>query len=116
MENTKKIVAVAGATGRTGAQVVRELLDRREFEVRALVRSAERAAWITELGALVVEVDIASQDSVAQALSGARYVISALGSKKPFSPKEFSMTDNRFQHLRHDFSLAAIEDVLFLLC
>jgi len=88
-----QLVAVAGATGRTGSLVVKELR-RRTFSVRALVRSCSRAAWIQDAGAEVTEADIGSVDSLQTAVSGASYIISALGSKKPFSGKENNLVDN----------------------
>ena len=93
MYESQKTVAVAGATGRTGKLVVEELF-KRGYTVRALVRSAKRASWIKDKGGEIFETDIASTDSLERAVDGACCVISALGSKKPFSSKENNIVDN----------------------
>ncbi|MEI6125548.1 MAG: SDR family oxidoreductase [Pseudomonadota bacterium] len=93
MEGPNMIVAVAGATGRTGSLIVKELLQR-GYKVRALVRSAAQAAWLQEFGAEIAEADIASPDSLVRAVAGADFLISALGSRKPFSRGENNSVDN----------------------
>ncbi len=93
MEEGKKTVVVAGATGRTGKLVAEELLER-GFAVRALVRSASKASWLEREGLQLVEGDITSVESLERAIEGADFVISAIGSKKPFSGKENNRVDN----------------------
>ena len=93
MTDTPTTVAVAGATGRTGSLVVQELL-RRGFAVRALVRNPAKAFWIQDKGGEVLCVDISSRSSLEQAVEGADAIISALGSKKPFSSRENNLVDN----------------------
>ena len=93
MEASKTIVAVAGATGRTGSLIVKELFQK-GYRVRGLVRSSARAAWIKDLGGEIVEADITSPESVEHAVEGADFLISALGSTKPFSPQEDNRVDN----------------------
>lgn len=93
MEASKTIVAVAGATGRTGSLVVKELFQK-GYGVRGLVRSSARGAWIKDLGGEIIEVDITSIESIEQAVEGADCIISALGSTKPFSPQEDNRVDN----------------------
>ncbi len=79
-------VFVAGATGRLGARVVRELLSQ-GFSVRAGVRSADKAAeWkslATQYGIItteqarklaIVEFDLTEPDSIAPALGNASRV------------------------------------------
>jgi len=94
MGDTGKCVAVAGATGRTGRLVVDELLGR-GYGVRALVRTAGRAPWAPGQNLKIMQVDIASIPSLEQALEGADFAISALGSKKPFSSRENALVDNQ---------------------
>jgi uncharacterized protein YbjT (DUF2867 family) len=93
METIKPIVVVAGATGRTGRLIVTELL-KRGYSVRALVRSAANATIPHNEDMEIVEADLAAPDSLERALSGATYLISAIGSKKPFSSKENNAVDN----------------------
>ena len=87
------LVAIAGATGRTGSCIVKELI-KRGCQVRALVRTSARGEWIKALGGDVVEADISSFDHLCKVLEGADAVISALGSKKPFSSRENNLVDN----------------------
>lgn len=93
MDSEKGVVVVAGATGRTGRRVVEELVER-GFSVKAMVRSASGAAWLKGEGVEVVEGDITSVSSLENVVEGAQFVISALGSKKPFSKRENSKVDN----------------------
>jgi len=93
MEREKKIVVVAGATGRTGRLMVGELIDR-GFQVRALVRSTSSASWLQQEGVQLVEGEITSVESLEHIMEGAQFVISALGSKNPFSKKESNKVDN----------------------
>ena len=91
MGNEQQIVAVAGATGRTGRLVVQEL-KAQGYPVRALVRSPG-SAQLPE-GVEQVAADLSSQESLERALDGAAFLISAIGSKKPFSAKENNAVDN----------------------
>lgn len=93
MNEDHPLVAVAGATGRTGSLVIKELLER-NYRTRALVRSPQSAAWIQAAGGEVAAADITSAESLQKQMEGAQYVISALGSKKPFSRKENNLVDN----------------------
>ncbi|MCX5899752.1 MAG: SDR family oxidoreductase, partial [Proteobacteria bacterium] len=93
MEASKTIVAVAGATGRTGSLIVKELFQK-GYRVRGVVRSLARGAWIQDLGGEIVEADITSPESVEHAVEGVDFLISALGSTKPFSPQEDNRVDN----------------------
>ena len=84
------LVLVAGATGRTGQQVVRELTAA-GYRVRALVRDADRARPV--LGDTVDYAigDVRQRSSIDAALPGVRYVISAIGAtrKDPANTPEF---------------------------
>lgn len=84
------LVLVAGATGRTGQQVVRELTAA-GYHVRALVRDAERARPL--LGDTVDYAigDVRQRATIDAALQGVRYVISAIGAtrKDPANAPEF---------------------------
>jgi len=75
--NEKQVIMVAGATGRQGGAVSRELL-RRGFAVRALTRQPEQAAAaaLREAGAEVVQGDLDDRASIERALAGAYGVFS----------------------------------------
>jgi len=93
MAEEKKVVVVAGATGRTGKLVVEELANR-NFQVRAMVRSSPSASWLQQEGVQVVEGDLTSVASLEKVMEGAQFIISVIGSKKPFNKKENNKVDN----------------------
>jgi len=93
MVEEKKIVFVAGATGRTGKLVVEELL-KRGFLVRAMVRSVSTATWLQRKDVELLEGDLSSIASIERIMEGAHFVISAIGSRKPFSKRENNRVDN----------------------
>ena len=93
MEQGKEIVVVAGATGRTGRFVVEEAL-KRGYMVRAMVRSASQSSGLQREGVELAEGDLTSPASLEKVMEGAQYLISAIGSKKPFSSTENNKVDN----------------------
>ncbi len=76
MENGK--ILVVGATGRVGGAAVEQLLGA-GFEVRALVRSAEKGAPLRSLGAEVAVGDATAPDTLGPAVRGCSGILSALG-------------------------------------
>lgn len=68
----RKTVVVAGATGRRGGAVARELL-KAGYPVRALTRDpdSKRGRALARLGAEVLKCDLADTDTVKQVLQGA---------------------------------------------
>jgi uncharacterized protein YbjT (DUF2867 family) len=72
---SRKIIAVAGATGAQGGGLVRSILAERggEFAVRAITRdpAAPKARALAAAGAEVVAADIADTTAVARAFAGA---------------------------------------------
>ena len=72
---TKKIIAVAGATGAQGGGLVRSILadPNGEFTVRAITRDPDspKARALAAAGADVVAADIADLAAVARAFDGA---------------------------------------------
>jgi uncharacterized protein YbjT (DUF2867 family) len=76
MKNRK--VLVVGATGRVGGAAVEELLGA-GLEVRALVRSAEKAQLLRKLGAEVAVGDVTRPRTLEPAVQGCFGVFSALG-------------------------------------
>ncbi|MEZ5459979.1 MAG: SDR family oxidoreductase [Steroidobacteraceae bacterium] len=72
------VVVVAGATGRTGREVVAELV-RRKHSVRAMVRDAAKAQGMFPAGVEIVVADVRDPAALAAALKGATYVISTIG-------------------------------------
>jgi uncharacterized protein YbjT (DUF2867 family) len=69
---------VAGATGRVGGAAVEQLLAA-GFEVRALVRRAEKGASLRSLGAEVAVGDATAPDTLGPAIQGCSGIFSALG-------------------------------------
>lgn len=70
---SKRIIAVVGGTGAQGGGLVEALLERGQFAVRVLTRSAdgERAKALQARGVEVVAADLADEQSLRQAFSGA---------------------------------------------
>lgn len=84
-EAAAPLVLVAGATGRTGQEVVKQLLAEK-YRVRALVRDEAKAR---ELFGTTVEYftgDVREAAKVKDVARGASYVISALGSNSRRDP------------------------------
>src|SRR5215207_10105889 len=71
-------ILVVGATGRVGGAAV-ELLLEAGFEVRALVRRAEKGERLRALGAEVAVGDATALDTLGHAVQGCSGVFSALG-------------------------------------
>jgi uncharacterized protein YbjT (DUF2867 family) len=79
-QRTPSRVLVAGASGRTGREILRELADR-SVGVRAITRSAEKHDALVESGADEVVVgDLLNPDDARNALDGCGAVLFAAGS------------------------------------
>lgn len=105
------LVLVAGATGGTGQQIVREL-NAAGYRVRALVRNPASARGILGDGVEYATGDVRQRPTIDAALQGVRYAISAIGAtrKDPANGPEFV----DFQGVRNlaDASAAAKVDQL----
>ncbi|MEI6042927.1 MAG: SDR family oxidoreductase [Chloroflexota bacterium] len=88
MANYDGLVLVAGASGDVGRRVVKTLLQE-GIAVRALVRNKAKAAELEKLGASVVLIDLTDEVNapkiLKKAMEGVTAVISALGTRQPFS-------------------------------
>lgn len=76
----KQTILVAGGTGNLGGRIIKALV-KRGAEVRAIVRNGskpEKIAKLTELGAIVITVDMSDVEQLKQACQGASCVVSAL--------------------------------------
>jgi uncharacterized protein YbjT (DUF2867 family) len=78
------VVLVAGGTGGTGSQVVRHLLADGRFDVRVLARNAGAAAAGDKVQAIVA--DVRDPATLAPAMQGVTYVVSAIGSNQRKDP------------------------------
>jgi len=72
------LIAITGATGFVGRQVVEHLL-RRDHEVRALVRDPSRAGWLRDRGVTLVEGDLEDQTALRALVRGAGAVTHLVG-------------------------------------
>ncbi|MDX2223647.1 MAG: SDR family oxidoreductase [Rhodospirillaceae bacterium] len=86
------VVLVAGATGETGAHVVRQLIEA-GLNVRGLVRDPEKA--LNELGdrAQWVQGDVRDPAGLTVAMNGVTHVVSAIGSREREGPNSFEFVD-----------------------
>ncbi|XP_076454028.1 flavin reductase (NADPH)-like isoform X2 [Babylonia areolata] len=74
-------VAVLGATGPTGLQVVHQALAN-GYEVRALVRDPDKmAAQVQHENLQIHKVDLSSPDDLVEPMSGVEAVLSSLGAR-----------------------------------
>lgn len=91
----KPIVVVAGAAGRAGRLIVKEAVGR-GFKVRALIVrpfDPPKIEGLENEDVEFVEGDFSTPKGLDNVLNGADYLISAIGSTKPFSAKEFQKID-----------------------
>lgn len=96
MSDGGKKVLVAGATGRAGRCIVNELI-KREYAVRALLVppfDPPEPEGLRSRGVELVSGDLTSVASLEKAMEGANFIISAIGSKRPFSKAENDRIDN----------------------
>lgn len=84
------LVLVAGASGRTGQQVVRELQGA-GYRVRALVRNADSARQVLGDGIEYATGDVRQRPTLDAAMAGVRFVIVTIGAtrKDPANGPEF---------------------------
>lgn len=86
----KKILAVTGATGAQGGGLVRAILARQEFAVRALTRKVDgdKARELAKLGAEVVAADLDDEASLKKAFTGAHGAYCVTNFWEHFSPEK----------------------------
>ncbi len=80
-QDDTELVLVAGATGRTGQLVVRELRDS-GFAIRAFVRDAQRATQLLGPDIDYVQGDVRDAESVRAAMDGVDRLVSAIGATR----------------------------------
>ena len=78
-------VFVAGATGKTGKHIVRQLIDK-NVRVKALVRDAEKAKTVLPDTAELVVGDVLKPDSFKSALADCTVLICATGASPSLDP------------------------------
>ncbi|MEO1124928.1 MAG: SDR family oxidoreductase [Cyanobacteria bacterium J06639_16] len=76
---------VAGATGRTGREIVRQLVDR-GIAVKAMVRDAEAAKAALPEGVEIVVGDVLQVKSLQSAIADCTVLLSATGATPSFDP------------------------------
>ncbi len=103
---TKKIIAVAGATGAQGGGLVRAILGDSNggFAARALTRNpnSEKARELAGLGAEVVEANVEDLESLKKAFKGAHGAYCVTFFWEHFSPeREFNQAGNMAHAAKH---------------
>jgi uncharacterized protein YbjT (DUF2867 family) len=104
---TKKIIAVAGATGAQGGGLVRAILGDSNggFAARALTRNpnSEKARELAGLGAEVVEANVEDVESLNKAFKGAHGAYCVTFFWEHFSPeREFNQAGNMAHAAKHE--------------
>lgn len=99
MPNTKKIIAVVGATGAQGGGLVRAILNdpKKRFRARAITRDtkSKKAMALKELGAEVVKADLDDVESLKKAFDGAYGAYCVTNFWEHFAPeREISQATN----------------------
>jgi uncharacterized protein YbjT (DUF2867 family) len=97
--DTRKVIAVVGATGAQGSGLVRAILNdpARQFAVRALTRNpaSEKAKALAAAGAEVVAADVDDVESLTQAFAGAYGAFCVTFFWDHFSPeRELAQAEN----------------------
>ena len=87
-----ELVLVAGATGKTGRQVVAQLQEQ-GYGVRALVRDAAKAAETLGPDVQLVVGDVREPDSLVPAFDGVTRVISSIGASEKEGPNSPEFVD-----------------------
>jgi uncharacterized protein YbjT (DUF2867 family) len=87
-----ELVLVAGATGKTGRQVVAQLQEQ-GYGVRALVRDAARAAETLGPDVELVVGDVRKPDSLVPAFDGVTLMIGAIGATEKEGPNSPEFVD-----------------------
>lgn len=85
-QSARPTVLVAGATGRSGRQVLQQLRESGRFEIRALARDPAKAARDLPGPYTWVAGDVTRPASLASALEGAQYVICTIGATERSGP------------------------------
>ena len=86
-------ILVVGATGRVGGATVRHLLGT-GFDVRALVRSAERGRRLLSSGAKLIVGDVTESETLGPALAGCAGVFCALSADTEREAEEVEYRGN----------------------
>jgi len=90
--SNQKIITVVGATGAQGGGLVRAILNDpgSEFSVRAITRNAgsDKAKAFAELGANVVEANVADKDSLVKAFEGSYGIFCVTFYWEHYSPEK----------------------------
>ena len=110
----ERVAAIAGATGNAGREIVKEA-KRRGLRVRALVRDESRLRDARSSCDEVRVVQVTQPESLAGALDGATYVISALGKtmQKDSAPRrEVDVEANR--HVFDEAARAGVKRIALI--
>jgi len=92
VERTDRTLVVAGASGRTGRHIVAQALEA-GFEVRAMTRDPQRAAARIAADYPWIRADVRESDRLRDALSGAEFVICAIGATEWSGPNSPEFVD-----------------------
>jgi uncharacterized protein YbjT (DUF2867 family) len=106
-------VLVVGATGTLGRQIARQALDA-GHQVRCMVRSPRRAAFLQEWGCELTRGDLLEPDSLDYALEGQEAVIDAATARATDPGSAYEIDWSGKQNLFAACQRAAVKRLVFL--
>lgn len=106
------MIAVLGATGQIGGMVARNLLQKGE-QVRAIVRNAEKAKALSEMGAALFAADYLEADALKTALRGVDSVL-LLTPENPFAADWLADVRHMLENYRAAVRSSGIERIVLL--
>ncbi len=106
------MILLTGATGTTGATVAKMLIEKGAGPLRALVRNAEKAAWLKDAGVELVIGDASDRDMVAHALTGVERALLILVNEEEQLDQEKQFVDlAKAANVKHIVKLSSMEAV-----
>lgn len=109
--SAKKTIAIVGATGRLAQPVIRQLLWH-GFQVRAVVRSIEKAKKLLPDSVALVQGDVADSSSLTQAFKGIDYVYINLSADEVLPNQAFYAEREGIQNIVTACQLNGIQHIL----
>jgi uncharacterized protein YbjT (DUF2867 family) len=109
--NTKKKIAIVGATGRLAQPVIQQLLWH-GYQIRALVRDLEKAKKLLPASIELIRGDVTNQTSLIQAFKGVDYVYINLSSDDVSPNQAFYTEREGIKNIVEACQLTGVQQIL----